>query len=795
MLLTRLAKPIFCGLASKGVSLNISATFSLRSSLVFSLVCASAILILVSGAAKAAQSGEEPYLVRAQSGIANRWKVGFLTWHRIEIQGRVEQQNRAENAKQQQDGASAGSGAGSLAGMIAIETVDGDGNPVIYSDPAWKFQLDEKVPGVVDVYAKHGRSDRPIRILVQTLDGQTLQTLTLDEEQRGEPLPPTQPWVVGIGSERLDLEQGALRSAQGALGEYSVSEVTQAVGLPREARGYDGVDSVVLSSSNSQVNQEIDLEQREALTRWISRGGQVVLSWGAGGAQLAGYEEFAKMLPGRFGGTVKECEPSPIESLLGSQKRLEPLECSVLKMTSGKMEVMGVTKSRVKLPLISRWSYGLGSVTWLATEIDGPELTGWETRPSLVKYLLKDHWDKWETRGGRTSFLGYDDMSGQLNTMLDTFPSLTLGGLGHLVVIVSLFALLIGPVDYFLVARLWKRPRWTWWTLLATSLFTMVGSSLLARAWKPSTPTVNSIELIDVNDQTQELVGRGYAHVYGGRRGLFDFNVFHRSLSDATSQGSAMQASRLDWFSQPGKGLGGFESNVTSALGLPKYWIRAVGEGSFIGGIGIPEAGTKGLSYEWTQPLAISKDLNGLTTVAGKDDLLQGSFANPLNVDLLDGTLYFAGRAYAIPDRIRPGERIPITAMIPKDITRRLQRRTFVAGQEQGVEWDPSNTLEWERLAELMTFHRASGGAAYTGLHHRYLSMLENSDLLKLDKAVVFGRLPEPVSSWNLQRDGVQRNAVGGKQLSVVRLVLVVENKDRSLVLLKDQSASPGPNP
>ena len=124
--------------------------------------------MLVSGAAKAAQSGEEPYLVRAQSGIANRWKVGFLTWHRIEIQGRVEQQNRAENAKQQQDGASAGSGAGSLAGMIAIETVDGDGNPVIYSDPAWKFQLDEKVPGVVDVYAKHGRSDRPIRILVQT---------------------------------------------------------------------------------------------------------------------------------------------------------------------------------------------------------------------------------------------------------------------------------------------------------------------------------------------------------------------------------------------------------------------------------------------------------------------------------------------------------------------------------------------------------------------------------------------------------------------------------------------------
>jgi len=284
VLIKRLAKPNSSGLASEGslstsspvCSTICSPVYPTTFLLMFSLVFSSAILMLFGGVVNAAQVEGGPYLVRAQSGIANRWKVGFLTWHRVEV------------AKQQGGSPSVGSGAESLAGMIAIETVDGDGNPVIYSDPSWKFQLDSKEPGVVDVYAKHGRSDRPIRILVQTLDGQTLQTLTLYEDQRGEPLPPTQPWVVGIGSERLDLEQGALRSAQGALGEYSVSEVTQTVGLPREVRGYDGVDSVVLSSSNSQINQEMDLEQREALTRWISRGGQVVLSWGAGWAHKNG---------------------------------------------------------------------------------------------------------------------------------------------------------------------------------------------------------------------------------------------------------------------------------------------------------------------------------------------------------------------------------------------------------------------------------------------------------------------------------------------------------------------------
>ncbi|MEK0424685.1 MAG: hypothetical protein RJB11_776, partial [Planctomycetota bacterium] len=40
--------------------------------------------------------------------------------------------------------------------------------------------------------------------------------------------------------------------------------------------------------------------------------------------------------------------------------------------------------------------------------------------------------------------------SGQLNAMLDRFPNLQLGNLGHLVLIAGLLALLIGPLDYFL---------------------------------------------------------------------------------------------------------------------------------------------------------------------------------------------------------------------------------------------------------------------------------------------------------------------------------------------------------
>ena len=118
--------------------------------------------------------------------------------------------------------------------------------------------------------------------------------------------------------------------------------------------------------------------------------------------------------------------------------------------------------------------------------------------------------------------------------------------------------------------------------------------------------------------------------------------------------------------------------------------------------------------------------------------------------------------------------------MIPKDITRRLQRRAFVAGEEQGIEWNPNDTASVERLAELLSFHRSAGGATYTGLTNRYLANLECSDLLKLERAVIFGFIAEPVANWTSRRDQVPVQAYGGKQTTVVRLSLKVQNNNPS---------------
>jgi len=715
------------------------------------LFCCATFLAVVSGGREGAAQSAGTLECSVVTGLGGLWKIGFSTPHRLELRG---DQN--------------------LRGRIEIQTVDGDGVPVKYQNEAWLLDLSNQGRQSIELIAKHGRGDRPIRILIRDATDQVLIDRLLTESERGTALPATQPWVVGIGAE-LGLQQAAMKSVQGAFGEYSVSDLTTPASLALQALAYEGVDVILLSSRNSQINSEISDAQGRALEGWVRTGGQMVLTWGEHAMQLADNRNLTSMIPGELVGIANECEPSPIESLLGSQQQLRPMTCALLRLRTGRVDVGTLTSTRVKLPFIARWAYGFGNVVWMATEIDSPELRAWETRPAVIKYLLKDAWEKGDGKPLKGTFQAYEELAGQLNASLNTFANLRLSNLGQLVLIAAILALVIGPVDYFLVSKFWKRPRWTWWTLLVASFVAMMVTASLARSWKPDLPSLNSLELIDVDDQTQTLHGRGFAQCYAGRRGVYDFLAHHRSLSLRRDEVIKPRPNRIEWFGQPGKGLGGFDSNVSTQLGLPSYANHASTElDSELVGVGFPAAGTKGLFTQWHESVDMPDGSNALTTVSGKDDLLQGSFSNPLGVDLLDATLYFAGRAYTIPARIRPGERIPITTSIPKDITRRLQRRTFVAGEEQGVEWDPNSTKNIDRLAELLTFHRSAGGAAYTGLFNRYLAVLECSDLLKLERAVVVARIADPVTGWTLRRNQIPVQTMGGNHQAFVRLVLQV---------------------
>ncbi len=115
--------------------------------------------------------------------------------------------------------------------------------------------------------------------------------------------------------------------------------------------------------------------------------------------------------------------------------------------------------------------------------------------------------------------------------------------------------------------------------------------------------------------------------------------------------------------------------------------------------------------------------------------------------------LVYKGWLYRLPARVRAQDTIRINANdTPKDLARILQRRQVIKDIDVGVPWDPSDVKNVDRLVEMLTFHKASGGASYTGLYHRYLKELDLTNHLRLDRAVLIGKISEPVLDWSIKQ-------------------------------------------
>ena len=699
----------------------------------------------------------------ASMGLGGVWKVGYPTQVILDIM----------------------SGSG-LSGSVQIQTCDGDGVNVVYTDPSWVFKLQSGKPEQLRVFVKNGRSNRPIVVRVLGNAGELILERALNEKERGQVLPATQPWVVGIGSALLQLDQGFMKSARGALSEFSTVVLTRGEDLPTAWQGYEGVDLVAMSSSNEALNQSITSTQANALRSWLARGGRLILSLGSQSASWVDKPDFASILPGTFDGVMERCDSAPLESFLGSQSPLDKLTCAVCTLRTGTVDVVTQTPDRLKFPLVAKWACGAGKVSFVGTEIDSPEILKWESRPALLKSLLADQWEKKTVQREKLSYQGYDDLSGQLNATLDNFPQLTLGNLTSISILVGVLCLIIGPLDFFVVSKAWKRPRGTWITLLVCSMGSCMIAIGMTRSWKPAEPSMNSLELIDIDYQSQTVTGRGYSHFYGGVRGTFDFAASRRKKLNALEKSITNSDVALDWFGQPGRGLGGFESTVATDRGMPMYQIRGATQDQLdraenqdlqngLFGIGIPAAGTKSFCASWSESIAIPATAHSLSVVPGSIDLLEGSYANPLDIDLMNSLLIYRGRAYFNNTRLQSGETVTInSSTLPKDVVRRLQRRQNVGGEERSSPWNSGGNDNLDRLFEMIAFHQASGGSNYTGLYNRFLSTLDASEVIRYDRAVLLAEVDEAALVWSIHRDSIPVQPIEGTRKTFIRLFIPV---------------------
>lgn len=682
-----------------------------------------------------------------QIGIGGFWKLGHSCRVRLDLPNDLREQ----------------------AATIEVATIDGDGVEVVYGR-----DLEKTETGPVELLVKIGRRRSLISATVKDSSGQQIarqDRLLADTEG----LDATQPMLLALGS-AMGVDQLSRTSAASDRNNLTVVLVQQAADLPRTWIELQAFDLVVISTASPSLLQSVDQKQWSALDGWVRRGGGCVVSLSAENWPLQNSELLIQWLPGRPSGVEMIRNPSSLESLVATDQPLQPFPCCQLLELTGQVKLSLTDSLGQRVAWWSSQVHGRGLVQTIASDLDHSSFAQWKHRRLLWEKLVAAYWDSSRKTAdskaggsGESSFIGYRDISGQLRATLEQFSNVKTVGFSQIALLLVVFLSLIGPVDYWISVRWLKRPQLSW---LITGLMGLAACLALVayhRSIRPDQIIVNMARVIDVDAKTGRADGHLWSHIYSARARQIDVEVQFPTLPEDCI---------LDWQGLPGNGLGGLESPMQLVQGMPSYSVISQPGRSLpiISGVGVPAAGTKRFYAAWSKTTPLEHQ-SSLREMPGLDQL-EGEVVNPLDVDLRDTFLLYHRWIYPLKGRLTPGDRAVLSAqIIPRDLERRLNRRQEIDGKLTSVRWDPADRGQLDRVLELMMFHQAASGQNYTSLTHRYQPILDSSNLIESNYAVLLGRLDDaqPNIHIKLHHSDTQLATLVGSNFSWCRIFIPVD--------------------
>lgn len=620
-------------------------------------------------------------------------------------------------------------------------------------------------------------------------------------------IPPDMPWVVLIG-DSLGVDQIGVSKLLGRQSRIAVSDVDDAAALPASLLGYSGVDLVMINASGIEILQEMSIRQQAALESWLRDGGRIFICLGKSTEQMVSAVPWlTKHLPVEQWQTTR-LDPAAIETYVASQTPLGDFQGARLPRREGRILLTGRTTRRVTAVLASEYLVGFGRVLVVAADLESSTFQEWPERLKLVTQLTGNLFVE-EDRDGRKVDRGtlFNDLAGQMRGTLDQFPLKPSFSFSLVSVIVMLFAIAIGPIDYLLINRLLGKPLLGWLTFpiaaiaLSAVLVQQASPRLQAESVKPNSSVMleageqASMNLLRANQfQVVDLdlvdgVGRGLCWTYLYSHGPGKVDVMVRATDDVpvesvadSKQQSLNQGLVISTYSMgyPGAAFGGIQlagENTT----LPGYEIKSEQQDRSV----VDELSRLTLAPRSSKSVASSVSFSA-TKYAGDpitrrpgSELLRGPLVNPLSVDLLDGMLIYQNWVYLLPTRLRAGDQIPaIEELRQKNFRWRLtQREVLEKSATKTTPWNPGDFDAIGRIAEMLLFHQSAGGELYTGLRHQHLGELDLSHVLVDTRCMLVGRTEKPLLQMHLSdRTAENQEAFDpdGVKHSMVRVVLPV---------------------
>lgn len=596
-------------------------------------------------------------------------------------------------------------------------------------------------------------------------------------------------------AERLLITVGLLDKVQQMFeppspGKRTVVHYADSSALPTDDLAFDGVAGLLLSGKDLPNER-----QTAAISRWVQRGGRLYVSIGLKPVEFR-ETALAKSIP-----VTIDPEPVPtreltaLESYSGKTVRIipagTPLALPKLSYRFGK------SLSRNDSVLI-QVPHGFGAVTLLAMDVTQAPLREWVGLRDLLRKMT-DTGEFAAASAGRTQQLGstgITDLASQLSASMEHFEPVSRTSpwwvLGGLLIVIGL----IGPLDYWLVGHVWRKPLATW---ISFPLFLSLSAS--AALWAAGSSNghrwlINQLDVIDVDQETGFSRGRHFLTVYSPQStaGTVEVRPHWTKWSPSGAKDARIA---LGWMGLPESSFGGMYRSNAGGLqfGQAEYVIH-------------PSAGTmKNVPMaQWsTAPLSASSE-SSLTKVVDSNlsssasGRLSGTVTHQLPGPLTNWFLCYAGRIYRLPAKegaetvapLAPGQgfRVDQPSVIQRELRGYLTRTTAheIRGKDQSnsqlvvqqASYDPL-ARDLKGILPMLSFHGDAGGTGYTGLTNESLADQDLTTLLELDRAVLFGYLDRSAAEVALSEGSTPEV----HRTTLVRLLLPVDRSKQAMRQMK----------
>ena len=528
--------------------------------------------------------------------------------------------------------------------------------------------------------------------------------------------------------------------------------------LPVQWFAYGAIETVVLSTDQQTVLDAFDPQRASALETWVRQGGHLVVTV-ASNWQVVSQGFLQSMLPATPEGiqTVGKLSPEIrlIESIAGGKVPMAVGDKGIplIRLTSVHGKVLPRSNPEAaNNPFLVEGTYGFGTVTLIGFDPSTTSFREWNDRRGFWLNILglpavlveKDDQNIWNGQS-----YSRPDIASWIDTGLSSFADVTVVPFSSVALLILVYIALIGPIDYFVLKRVFGRLELTWITFPLIVIGVSVASYFSAYWLKGDQLRVNRIEMLDVDTTTETLRGQQFFSIFSPLIARYSVSTEPGLAVGGTWADLGMGRAPLDRWTSSNSSLTDLShmgnNNGGGMFGAGGY-SYAGPEPTAIINAPIRVWSVKSFMSQWlakAAPNVVETDLKQGDLLVDQTGLV-GSVTNRLNIPLKNAWLLSSEYAFEL-GLLNPGDTATLDLSKQHPLNTLLTERNAVTIDQSG---DPSQERwagTFNFLLNLTVATREKAGA--TNLTNQSLSSWSLKPLLDAGKLVLIGEISEPASN------------------------------------------------